>query len=112
MPPTVTAILVAHRGTEHLARTLDALASQTRPVDSLVVIGVDSDQATSAAASAASPDHLLASTEKLSFGTALGVAARVVPPASSDDEWLWFLGQDTAPEPDALAHLIDTVSVS
>ncbi|MGA0568894.1 glycosyltransferase [Rathayibacter sp. KR2-224] len=112
MPPTVTAILVAHRGAEHLARTLDALASQTRPVDSLVVIGVDSDQATSAAASAASPDHLLASTEKLSFGTALGVAARVVPPSSSDDEWLWFLGQDTAPEPEALAHLIDTVAVS
>ncbi|GAB3608548.1 hypothetical protein GCM10027414_06730 [Humibacter ginsengiterrae] len=112
MPPTVTAILVAHRGSEHLRRSLDALASQTRPVDSLVVIGVSSDDATTAEAAAASPDQLLASTEKLPFPTALGVAARVVPPATSDDEWLWFLGQDTAPEPDALAHLIDTVAVS
>jgi GT2 family glycosyltransferase len=112
MPPTVTAILVAHRGTEHLRRTLDALASQTRPVDSVVVIAVDSDEATTAQASAASPDQLLASTEKLPFGTALGVAARVVPPAASEDDWLWFLGQDTAPEPEALARLIETVAVS
>ncbi len=112
MPPTVTAILVAHRGAEHLRRSLEALASQTRPVDALVVIGVAADDATSAAASAASPDHLLASTERLPFGTALGVAARVVPPPASDDEWLWFLGQDTAPEPDALARLIETVAVS
>lgn len=112
MPPTVTAILVAHRGTEHLRRSLDALASQTRPVDSLVVIGVSSDEATTAEAAHSSPDQLLASNEKLPFPTALGVAARVVPPATSEDDWLWFLGQDTAPEPDALAHLIDTVGVS
>jgi GT2 family glycosyltransferase len=112
MPPTVTAILVARRGAEHLRRSLDALAAQTRPVDSLVVIGVASDDATTEVASAASPDQLLASAEKLSFGTALGVAARVVPPAASEDDWVWFLGEDTAPEPDALAHLIETVAVS
>jgi GT2 family glycosyltransferase len=112
MPPTVTAILVAHRGAEHLRRSLDALASQTRPVDSLVVIGVASDDATTAQASAASPDQLLASTERMPFGTALGVAARVVPPPASDDEWLWFLGEDTAPEADALARLIETVAVA
>ena len=112
MPPTVTAILVAHRGPEHLRRTLDAIAAQTRAIDSLVVIGVDSDDATSSVAAEGAPDHLLASTEKLPYGTAIGVAARVVPPATSDDDWLWFLGQDSAPEPDALARLIETVGVS
>ncbi|MGN6125446.1 MAG: glycosyltransferase family 2 protein, partial [Humibacter sp.] len=112
MPPTVTAILVAHRDPEHLRRSLDAVAAQTRPVDSLIVIGVASDEKTTAVAAEAAPDQLLASTEKLPYGTALGVAARVVPPATTDDAWLWFLGQDTAPEPEALARLMDTVAVS
>ncbi|WP_022901577.1 glycosyltransferase [Humibacter albus] len=112
MPPTVTAILVAHRGAEHLRRTVDALSAQTRPVDSLVVLGVLSDEATTSVAAGAAADQLLASNEKLPYGTALSVASRVVPPATSDDEWLWFLGQDAAPEPDALARLIETVAVS
>ncbi|WP_243063544.1 glycosyltransferase [Humibacter sp. RRB41] len=112
MPPTVTAILVAQRDPEHLRRSLDAVAAQTRAVDSLVVIGVASDEKTTAVAAEAVPDQLLASTEKLSYGAALGVAARVVPPATSDDDWLWFLGQDIAPESDALARLIETVAVS
>jgi GT2 family glycosyltransferase len=112
MPSTVTAILVAHRDPEHVRRSLGALAAQTRAVDSVVVIGVDSDEATTAQAAAASPDQLLASAERLSFGAAIAAAARVVPPTESDDAWLWLLGQDTAPEPDALANLIDTVAVS
>ncbi|QDZ16454.1 glycosyltransferase [Humibacter ginsenosidimutans] len=112
MPSTVTAILVAHRDPDHLRRSLDALAAQTRPADSVVVIGVDSDDATTAQASASAPDQLLASAERMPFGTALGVASRVVPPTESDDAWLWFLGQDTAPEPEALQSLMDTVAVS
>ncbi|MHA7987241.1 glycosyltransferase [Rathayibacter sp. CAU 1779] len=112
MPPTVTALVVAHRGAEHLTRSLDALAAQTRPVDSVVVIGVASDEATTAVATAAAPGALLASKERIPFGAAIGVAVRTLPPPTSDDEWLWFLAEDTAPEPDALARLIDTVAVS
>ncbi|NNC13091.1 glycosyltransferase [Planctomonas sp. JC2975] len=112
MPPTVTALVVAHRGADHLTRSLDALAAQTRPVDSVVVIGVASDEATTAAASSASPGALLASKERIPFGAAIGLAARTLPPPTSDDEWLWFLAEDTAPEPDALERMIETVAVS
>ena len=112
MHPTVTAILVAHRGADHLRRSLEAVAEQTRKVDSLVVIVVDGNDDVSDVAAAAAADQLLASKQRLPYGAALSVATRGLPPASSDDEWLWFLGQDTAPAPDALERLIETVAVS
>ena len=40
MQPRVTAILVAANGADHLDRTLDALAAQTRHPENLVVVDV------------------------------------------------------------------------
>lgn len=112
MHATVTAILVASRGAEHLQRTLDAVRAQTRAPDAIVVLGMDADDATSALLAAARPTQLLAATQRMPFGKAIATAERSLPPVTGDDEWLWLLAQDTAPEPEALERLMATVEVS
>jgi GT2 family glycosyltransferase len=112
MYPTVTAIVVARTGAEHLKRTLDALTAQTRRPDSVIVIDVGSSDKVSAVISEFAPTHFLVSQERLPFGAAVATAARVATPPTSEHEWLWLLAQDTAPEPTALEALLGTVEVS
>src|SRR5690242_10871695 len=111
MYPTVTAIVVARTGAEHLKRTLDALTAQTRRPDSVIVIDVGSSDKVSAVISEFAPTHFLVSQERLPFGAAVATAARVATPPTSEHEWLWLLAQDTAPEPTALEALLGTVEV-
>jgi len=112
MYPTVTAIVVARTGAEHLKRTLDALTAQTRRPDAVIVIDVGASDKVSAAITEFAPTHFLVSQEKLPFGAAVATAARVAAPPTSEHEWLWLLAQDTAPEPNALEALLGTVEVS
>jgi GT2 family glycosyltransferase len=112
MDPRVTAVVVARNGGDHLRRTLQALKEQTRPPDAIVAIDCASTDDTAAILSEFGPTHLIAVPEKLPFGSAVATAARVVPPTQSDEDWLWLLSQDTAPEPDALRLLLGTVEVS
>lgn len=112
MKTRVTAIIVARQGGEHLARTLDALSKQTRRPD--IVLAVDNSTKNNAAAQlqAFGAAQVLTGGGRLSFGEALDVAARAFPAVSGPDEYLWFLAQDSAPEPTALAELIGALEVS
>ena len=112
MHATVTAVLVASKGADHLKRTLDALRAQTHVPDTFVSLAVDASDAVSALLAEARPTHLLATTERLSFGAAVATAERSLAPAPGENEWLWLLAQDTAPEPTALERLLATVEVS
>ena len=112
MQPRVTAIVVARNGGDHLTRTLEALAAQTRPPDAVIAVDCGSKDGSSQRFSEARVDHLLTTGEALPFGLAVQTAERAVPEASGDDEWLWLLAQDTAPEPDALATMLDAAEVS
>jgi len=112
MRARVTVVLVASNGADFLPRTLDALKAQTRQPDSLIVVDVGSTDSTPALLSGALPTHFIQASGRLSFGTAVAHALGVVPPPADENEWLWLLAHDTAPEPDALAALLAAVEVN
>ncbi|TAJ49329.1 MAG: glycosyltransferase [Herbiconiux sp.] len=112
MHARVTAVLVASNGADHLPRTLEAIAAQTRAPDALVVVDCASSDATSTLLAAAQPTRFISASSRLSFGTAVTHALGVAPPPTSENEWLWLLAHDTAPEPGALAALLAAVEVN
>lgn len=112
MYPRVTAIVVAHSGGHHLQRTLDALAAQTRKPDAVIAVDCAATDDAPRLLAESGPTQLVSVQEKLPFGAAVATALRVTAPPSSDNEWLWLLAQDTAPEPGALEALLAAVEVS
>lgn len=127
MSPRVTAIIVVHDGTgpaasprahdpaddqRHLRRTLDAVAAQTRRPDTVIVVACATPEAELELVRRAVPDRIVTSNDRLSFGQAVAAGLRVAESPTSDDDFLWLLAQDTAPEPDALARLVGSLEVS
>ncbi|WP_108249861.1 glycosyltransferase family 2 protein [Planctomonas deserti] len=112
MRPRVTAILVARDAASHLPRTLEALAAQTRPVDRLIAVDLDSSDSSADLMAAFPSVQVLSAPGTLSFGQAIEAAIRVAGQPESDDEWLWLLAADNAPDPDALAALLGAVEVA
>lgn len=112
MDPRVTAIVVARSAGGHLQRTLDALMAQTRQPDVVVAVLCGSNDDFTKLLSRYSPTHVVTVEEKASFGAALAAGERVARQPASANEWLWLLGQDTAPEPRALEALLGTVEGS
>ncbi|MFN0282179.1 MAG: glycosyltransferase family 2 protein, partial [Kineosporiaceae bacterium] len=83
--PRVTAVLVCHDGEPRLARTLAAVAAQTRPADLLVAADTGSVDRSAAMLATATP-HILRLTRRATFGdavqsvlAALGARARPAP---------------------------------
>ncbi|WP_139199893.1 glycosyltransferase family 2 protein [Curtobacterium sp. MCBA15_008] len=113
--PRVTAILVAANGADHLDRTLDALAAQTRHPENLVVVDVGSTDGSTADLSFGGSAELLRLPAGRPFGEAVARGEREAPPTVADepvDEWLWLLGHDNAPSPTALADLLSAVEIA
>lgn len=106
----MTAVVVARKAGEYLGHTLAALSDQTRAPDLTVVVELGADPRTSGGGTPGvqrmvGPDHF-------GFGEAVLSATRLMAPASSDDEWLWLLAADSAPEPGALAALLAEIEIS
>jgi GT2 family glycosyltransferase len=115
MQPRVTAILVAANGADHLDRTLDALAAQTRHPENLVVVDLGSTDGSTKDLSFGGSAELLRLPAGRTFGEAVARGEREAPPAVADepvDEWLWLLGHDNAPSPTALAELLSAVEIA
>ncbi|MFT2816881.1 glycosyltransferase [Leifsonia sp. A12D58] len=112
MQPRVTAILVARNGAKHLERTLEALAAQTRTPDTVIVVDCGSTDSTSKLLAESGPTHFLSADADLTFGQAIAIAVRVTAPPESDNEMLWLLAQDSAPEADALANLLGELEIA
>ncbi|KQP97579.1 MULTISPECIES: glycosyltransferase family 2 protein [unclassified Rathayibacter] len=112
MYPRVTAVLVARNGAAYLERTLAALRAQTRQPDATVFVDGGSRDTTGELLSGWGPTQLVQVAENLPFGQAVGRAVRVMQPPAGEDEWLWLLAQDSAPEPGALAALLGAVEVA
>ena len=123
---SVTAVLVAHDGATFLPRTLDALEAQTRRPDRLVAADTGSSDHSADMLAIATPD-LVRLGPQAGFGEAVGAALAQVAPVTSAKspafaavsevieghsgpvEWLWLLHDDSAPAPDTLQRLIETV---
>lgn len=112
MRPRVTAIVVAHDAGVYLERTLDALLAQTRLPDSVVLVDIGSRERVTDVHPSAVPFSQIAASPELGFGAAVQAAVRTIAPASSEDQWLWLLAADSAPEPGALGALLHALEVS
>ncbi|MBG6106774.1 glycosyltransferase family 2 protein [Frigoribacterium sp. CG_9.8] len=111
MHTRVTAILVARSGAAHLERTLAGLARQTRRPDAVVAVDAGSTDRSTELLAASGPTQLV-TTGALDFGTAVDRALTVAAPAESDNDWLWLLAHDNAPQPAALQALLGAVEIA
>ncbi len=115
MQPRVIAILIARSGADDLDRALAALAAQTRPADVLIAVDlVEGTRPTNSESpfTAAGAAQVLSLPGGTPFGKAIAHAMKFAPPAESESEWLWLLGQDNAPAPAALANLLGAVEIA
>ena len=135
-PVNVTGVLVVHDGAEWLRECLDALALQARPPDRLVIVDTGSvDESREIVAEHGRIRQVIGDVVPISapresrFGEAVGravdqlpVAAGCLQAATGGDlgpgglsgdpgpgEWLWLLHDDSAADPQVLAHLLDAV---
>ncbi len=112
MQPRVVAILVARSGAEDLERTLSDLEAQTRAPDVTLAVDISSGAVEKSALAAAAATQVLTVRDGTSFGKAVAHALQFAPAAESESEWLWLLGHDNAPAPDALAKLLGAVEIA
>ena len=115
MQQRVTAILVARSGAEYLQRTLAAVGRQVRRPDFLIAVDAGSSDNSVSMLAAAGAAQFVAAPAKASFGESVAHALHVAAPAAStasDNEWLWLLAHDNAPEADALAQLLGAVEIA
>ncbi len=112
MFPRVTAILVVRHGGDHLQHTLDALRTQERMPDALVVVLTQADDEAREQVAAAGATHIVELSEPLSFGEAIRAGERLLDAPASDADALWLLAEDSAPEPRALQALVATLETA
>src|SRR5690554_100803 len=114
MRQVVTVVLVARNGEDYLERTVAALAAQTRTPDAVIAVDVASGDRSTQLLGKANPAQLVGAGDKSSFGDAIAIGLRGAQPgdAESDNEWLWLLAHDSAPEPRALQQLLAAVEIA
>lgn len=112
MQPRVTVILVARNGADFLDRTLSALSAQSRRPDAVMFVDAGSTDATTAMLAAAGPTQLITTPSPTTFGGGVTAALRVAAPIESENDWIWLLAHDSAPEPRALEALLGAVEIA
>ena len=117
----VIAVVVSQDKPDLLAETLRAITAQTRQPDSVVVVESSKDFAPIEAMAevfAANEYRLIRIAEKTARGSSINSAllaaseAMFGPEPASPADWFWILQDDTAPEPTALARLLETIERS
>ena len=104
--PLVTAIVVAHDGARWLDETLRALSSQSRRPDR--VVGVDNasrDGSAGRLTEVLGSGNVLTLPRSTGFGDAVAEVVGKLPPGT-ENEWIWLLHDDCAPERRALEALL------
>lgn len=107
--PRVTAVVVTHNRRALLTESLDALACQTRPPDAVTVVDNASSDGTPTLVHDRYP-HVDLVELHLNTGGAGGFAtgiARVLDAPGAGGGLIWLMDDDTVPEPEALAALLD-----
>ena len=105
-PPRVIAVVVTYNRRELLLEALAAVHAQTRSPDAVIVVDNASTDGTAPAVRAHFPAVRLAGLRRntggaggFAYGTALALA--------DDAGLIWYMDDDTVPEPDALRAMLD-----
>jgi GT2 family glycosyltransferase len=112
MQPRVTAVIVARNGAKYLPRTLAALAAQTRRPDSVVAVDAASSDNSLAIMVESAPAQVADAHGHRTFGGAIARAVQSAAPQTAENEWLWLLSYDSAPDPHALRALLGAVEIA
>ena len=107
--PQVTAILVVHDGATWLPKVVAAIASQSITPDKTIAVDTGSEDGSTKLLSSARIKYLSIGRGE-GFGTAVAEAVSTLPPCESEDEWIWLLHDDSAPEEYALERLLESVA--
>lgn len=104
----VTAILVAHNGAVWLPEVVASLASQTRPIDYTIAVDTGSQDASAKLLKRARL-HSISMPNDTGFGEAIAEAVQALPADVGENEWLWLIHDDCAPEPSALQTMLEAI---
>ena len=107
----VSAILITHDGATWLSEVVAALSSQKHPVDQIIAVDTGSKD-NSVKLLSNSGIEVIKKSRSTGFGAAVSAAVTSLPKKHSEDgeqEWLWILHDDCAPDRYALAKLLEAV---
>ena len=105
----VTAILVTHDGAPWLSEVVAALSSQKHSPDQIIAVDTGSVDGSVKLLSNAGLE-VVKKSRSTGFGAAVNAAVERLPKIQADDgddEWLWILHDDCAPDRNALAKLLE-----
>ncbi|QGK71296.1 glycosyltransferase [Allosaccharopolyspora coralli] len=108
---SVVAVLVCHDGESWLPEVLSSLRALTVPPGHVVAVDTGSTDATPRLleeATGGPVDEVLTLPAATGFGAAVDAA---LDAAGEADTWVWLLHDDSAPEPDCLAELLDAADL-
>jgi len=107
----VTAIVVTHDGVTWLSEVVASLSSQKLQPDQIIAVDNGSNDGSVKFLTNAGIE-VIKKSRSTGFGEAVATAVSKLPPAATDtseQEWLWILHDDCAPDRYALAKLLDAV---
>jgi glycosyltransferase involved in cell wall biosynthesis len=103
----VTAVIVTHDGETWLPKVIAALGSQKRQVDRIIAVDTGSkDNSRKLLKSARIP--FFEEDREMGYGDAIDHALELTP-IVDEDEWIWLIHDDCAPDKNALAQLLKAV---
>jgi len=105
----VTAVVVTYNRVQLLLEALTAVQGQTRPLDTVIVVDNASTDGSAVAVREKHPSVQLAALTR-NTGGAGGFACGAALALAGGADLIWFMDDDTIPEPDALQALLDARS--
>lgn len=105
----ITAIIVTYNRLEHLQKVIAAIRCQTMQVSAIIVINNESTDGTKEWLSAQSE---LISIHQANTGGSGGFFSGTKKAMELQNDWLWMMDDDVAPEADCLEHLLNYSDIS